>query len=333
MQFDHLKRRDFITLLGGAAAGAWPLSTRAQQPAVPVIGYLSARSPDDTAHLVAAFRRGLGEQGFVEGQNVTIEYQWALGQYDRLPAMATELVRRPVIVLATTGGEPSALAAKAATSTIPIVFSIGGDPVKHGLAASLNRPGGNATGVSLLITSVETKFLGLLHELVPQATTVGFLLNPSLPQSGSQISDVREAARTLNLQVHILRAGTDREIESAFESVAPQNIQALAVSADGFFDTRREKLVALAARHAVPTIYHFREFAVAGGLVSYGIDASDAYRLVGVYTGRVLKGDKPADLPVVQSTKFQLVINLKTAKALRLEIPDKLLALADEVIE
>jgi putative ABC transport system substrate-binding protein len=213
-----MKRRAFITLLGGAAA--WPLAARAQQPAMPVIGYLSARSPDDTAHLVAAFRRGLGEQGFVEGQNVTIEYQWALGQYDRLPAMATELVRRPVTVLATTGGEPSALAAKAATSTIPIVFAIGGDPVKHGLAASLNRPGGNATGVSLLITSVETKFLGLLRELVPQATTVGFLLNPSLPQSGSQISDVQEAARTLNLQVHILRAGTDREIESAFESVA-----------------------------------------------------------------------------------------------------------------
>ena len=327
-----MRRREFIALLGSGVA-AWPLAVRAQQPAMPVIGYLSARSPDDTAHLVAAFRRGLGEQGFVEGQNVTIEYQWALGQYDRLAAMAAEFVRRPVTVLTTTGGEPSALAAKAATSTIPIVFAIGGDPVKRGLAASYNRPGGNATGISLLTNPVEPKRLGLLHELVPQATTVGFLLNPTLPQSGSQISDVQEAARTLNLQVHILRASTDREIESAFESVAPQNIQALAVAADGFFDTRREKLVALAARHAVPTMYHFREFAVAGGLVSYGIDASDAYRLVGVYTGRVLKGDKPADLPVVQSIKFQLVINLKTAKTLGLAIPDRLLALADEVIE
>jgi putative ABC transport system substrate-binding protein len=327
-----MRRREFIALLGSGVA-AWPLAVRAQQPAMPVIGYLSARSPDDTAHLVAAFRRGLGEQGFVEGQNVTIEYQWALGQYDRLAAMAAEFVRRPVTVLTTTGGEPSALAAKAATSTIPIVFAIGGDPVKRGLAASYNRPGGNATGISLLTNPVEPKRLGLLHELVPQATTVGFLLNPTLPQSGSQISDVQEAARTLNLQVHILRASTDREIESAFESVAPQNIQALAVAADGFFDTRREKLVALAAGHAVPTMYHFREFAVAGGLVSYGIDASDAYRLVGVYTGRVLKGDKPADLPVVQSIKFQLVINLKTAKTLGLAIPDRLLALADEVIE
>jgi ABC-type uncharacterized transport system substrate-binding protein len=327
-----LKRREFITLLGGAAA-AWPLAAGAQQRAMPVIGYLSARSPDDTAHLVAAFRRGLGEEGYVEGQNVTIEYQWALGQYDRLAAMAAELVRRPVTVLTTTGGEPSALAAKAATSTIPIVFTVGGDPVKQGLVAGYNRPGGNATGVSLLTNPAEAKRLGLLHELVPQATPVGFLVNPTFPGSGSQISDVQEAAAALNLQVHILRASTEREIESAFETVAPQNIRALAVGADGFFDTRREKLVALAARHALPTIYHFREFAVAGGLVSYGVDASDAYRLVGVYTGRVLKGDKPADLPVVQSIKFQLVINLKTAKTLGLAIPDRLLALADEVIE
>ena len=264
---------------------------------------------------------------------MTIEYRWALGQYDRLPAMALELVRHPVTVLTTTGGEPSAFAAKAATSTIPIVFTVGDDPVKQGFVASYNRPGGNATGVRLLTNPAEPKRLGLLHELVPQATTIGVLLNPAYSGSASQLSDVQEAARTLNLQVHILRASTDREIESAFESVAPQNIQALAVAADGFFDTRREKLVALAAGHAVPTMYHFREFAVAGGLVSYGIDASDAYRLVGVSTGRVLKGDKPADLPVVQSIKFQLVINLKTAKTLGLAIPDRLLALADEVIE
>jgi putative ABC transport system substrate-binding protein len=326
-----MKRREFITLLGGAAA-AWPLAAHAQA-AMPVIGYLSARSPDDTAHLVAAFRRGLGEHGFVEGQNVTIEYRWALGQYDRLPAIATELVRRPVTVLTATGGEPAALAAKAATSTIPIVFTVGGDPVKQGLVASYNRPGGNATGVSLLTSPLEPKRLGLLRELVPQATTIGFLLNPNLPQSGSQLSDVQEAARAINLQIHILRAGTDREIDSAFETVAQQRIPALAVAADPFFDTRREKLVALAARHAVPTMYHFREFAVAGGLVSYGIDPSDAYRLVGVYTGRVLKGVKPAELPVLQSTKFEFVINLKTAKALGIKFSDNLLSLADEVIE
>jgi putative tryptophan/tyrosine transport system substrate-binding protein len=331
MPFDQLKRREFLTLLGGAAA--WPLAASAQQSAMPVIGYLSARSPDDTAHLVAAFRRGLGEHGFVEGQNVTIEYRWALGQYDRLPAMVTELVRRSVTVLTTTGGEPAALAAKAATSTIPIVFTVGGDPVQQGLVASYNRPGGNATGVSLLTSPVEPKRLGLLRELVPQATTIGFLLNPNLPQSGSQLSDMQEAARTINLQLYVLRASTEREIDSAFETVAPQRIQALAVAADPFFDTRREKLVALAARNAVPTMYHFREYVLAGGLVSYGIDASDAYRLVGVYTGQVLKGAKPAELPIMQATKFQLVINLKTAKALGIKISDNLLSLADEVIE
>ena len=300
---------------------------------MPAIGYLSARSPTDTAHLVAAFRRGLGENGFVEGQNVTIEYRWALGQYDRLPAMAAELVRRQVTVLTTTGGEPSALAAKAATSSIPIVFAIGGDPVKQGLVASYNRPGGNASGVSLLTSPVEPKRIGMLHELVPQATTIGFLLNPTLPQSGSQIRDVEDAARELNLQAHILRASNDQEIEATFETIATHHIEGIAVAADPFFDTRREKLVALAARHTVPTMYHFREFAVAGGLLSYGISASDAYRQVGVYTGRVLKGANPADLPVVQSIKFELAINVKTAKALGLQIPDKLLALADEVIE
>jgi putative tryptophan/tyrosine transport system substrate-binding protein len=326
-----MRRRQFLTLLGGSAA--WPRASRSQQPAMPAIGYLSARSPDDTAHLVAAFRRGLGEQGFVEGQNVTIEYRWALGQYDRLPALATELVRHPVTVLTTTGGEPSALAAKAATSTIPIVFAVGGDPVKQGLVASYNRPGGNATGVSLLTNPVEPKRLGLLRELVPQATTIGFLLNPDLPQAASSLNDVQEAARTINLQVQVLRASTDREIDSAFETIAAQHIQALAVAADPFFDTRREKLVALAARHAVPAMYHFREYVLAGGLVSYGIDASDAYRLVGVYTGQVLKSAKPAELPVMQATKFQFVINLKTAKALGIKISDNLLSLADEVIE
>jgi putative tryptophan/tyrosine transport system substrate-binding protein len=323
-----MKRREFITLLGGAAA-AWPLAARAQQPAMPVIGYLSARSPEDTAHLVPAFRQGLGESGFVEGQNVTIEYRWALGQVDRLPALAAELAGRPVAVIVTTGGDPTALAAKAATSTIPIVFSMG-DPVKAGLAASYNRPGGNATGIDILSDTLESKRLGLLRELVPQAVTIGFLLNPNFP---SESKDVQEAARAIGLQIHVLRANTDREIEAAFETIAQHRIAALAVGASPFFDTRRDKLVALAARHAVPTMYHFREFAAAGGLVSYGIDPIDAYRQVGVYAGRILKGAKPADLPVVQPTKFELVINASTARMLGLAVPPGLRALADEVLE
>jgi putative tryptophan/tyrosine transport system substrate-binding protein len=327
-----MRRRDFITLLSSAAV-AWPIAARAQQPAMPVIGYLSARSPDDTAHLVAAFRRGLGEGGFVEGQNVTIEYRWALGQYDRLPAMAAELARRPVAILATTGGEPAALAAKAATSTIPIVFLIGGDPVKVGLAASYNRPGGNATGMNILTATLEAKRLGLLHELVPQAATIGVLLNPNFQPAESQLRDVQEAARTIGLQIHDLHAGTDRELDAAFETIAQQRIAALAVTADPFFDTRRDKLVALAARHAVPTMYHFREFAAAGGLISYGIDTLETNRQLGVYAGQILKGAKPADLPVMQPTKFEFVINLKTAKALGLDVPPGLSARADELIE
>jgi putative ABC transport system substrate-binding protein len=325
-----IKRREFITLLGGAAA--WPVAARAQQPAMPVIGYLSARSPEDTAHLVPAFRQGLGEGGFVEGQNVTIEYRWALGQVDRLPALAAELAGRPVTILVTTGGESAALAAKAATSTIPIVFSMG-DPVKAGLAASYNRPGGNATGINILSDTLEPKRLGLLRELVPQAVTIGFLLNPNFPSAESQSKDVQEAARAIGLQIHVLRANTDREIEAAFETIAQHRIAAVAVAASPFFDTRRDKLVALAARHSVPTIYQFREFVAAGGLVSYGIDPIDAYRQVGVYAGRILKGAKPADLPVLQPTKFELVINLKTAKALGLDVPLHLQQLADEVIE
>jgi putative ABC transport system substrate-binding protein len=326
-----MKRREFITLLGGAAV-AWPVAARAQQPAMPVIGYLSARSPEDTAHLVPAFRQGLGEGGFVEGQNVTIEYRWALGQVDRLPALAAELAGRPVAVIVTTGGESAALAAKAATSTIPIVFSMG-DPVKAGLAASYNRPGGNATGINILSDTLESKRLGLLRELVPQAVTIGFLLNPNFPSAESQSKDVQEAARAIGLQIHVLRANTDREIEAAFETIAQHRIAAVAVAASPFFDTRRDKLVALAARHSVPTIYQFREFVAAGGLVSYGIDPIDAYRQVGVYAGRILKGAKPSDLPVLQPTKFELVINLKTAKALGLDVPLHLQQLADEVIE
>jgi putative tryptophan/tyrosine transport system substrate-binding protein len=327
-----MRRRDFISLLGGGAA-VWPLAARAQQPVMPVIGFLSTRSPDVSTHLVAAFRQGLAENGFVESQNVVVEYRWALGQYDRMPALAADLARRPLAVFAATGGEPAVLAAKAATSTIPIVFVIGSDPVKLGLVASYNQPGGNATGINILTNTLEPKRLGLLRELVPQAATIGVLLNLTFPAAASQLGDMQEAARTIGLQLHVLRASTDREIDTAFESVAQHSIPALAVAADPFFNTRRDKLVALAARHAVPAMYQLREYAVAGGLMSYGIDLPDVYRQLGIYTGQILKGTKPADLPVMQPTKFELVINLKTAKALGLAIPESFLLRADEVIE
>jgi putative tryptophan/tyrosine transport system substrate-binding protein len=327
-----MKRREFITLLGGGAV-AWPLAARAQQPAMPVIGYLSARSPEDTAYLVEAFRRGLSEAGFVEGQNVTIEYRWALGQHDRLPGLAADLVRKPVTVLVSTGGESAALAAKAATSTIPIAFIIGGDPVKLGLATTYSRPGGNATGISILTATLEPKRLELLRELVPQASTIGALLDPNFPPYEGQLRDLREAARALDLQVQELRASNEAEIDLAFEAVARQRIAALTVVAGPFFDTRRDKLVSLAARYALPTMYHFREFAEAGGLMSYGIDSRVAYRQIGVYAGGILKGEKPGELPVLQPTKFELVINLKTAKALGLRVPLTLQVAADDVVE
>jgi ABC-type uncharacterized transport system substrate-binding protein len=326
-----MKRREFITLLGGAAA--WPLAVRAQQPTMPVVGYLSARSPNDTSHLVGAFRKGLGETGFVEGKDVIIEYRWGVGEYERLPAMAAELVRRAVAIIVATGGEPAAMAAKAATSSIPIVFSIGGDPVEQGLAMSFNRPGGNATGITLLTNQLEPKRLGLLRQLVPQASTIGFLLNSSYPPAERQLKDVEEAARAMKQQIRVLRANIDSDLDAAFDTVSRERIGALAVAASPFFDTRRDKLVALAARRGVPAIYHFREFVDAGGLASYGIDPEDIYRQVGVYTGRVLKGAQPADLPVMQATKFQFVINLKTAKTLGLDVPLGLTAGADEVIE
>jgi putative ABC transport system substrate-binding protein len=335
MRPESLQRREFIVLLSAAAAAPVlaPVAARAQRATVPVLGYLSARSLADTAHLVAAVRRGLAEHGFVEGRNVRIEYRFADGQYDRLPAMAADLVGRGVTVLTTTGGEPAAFAAKAATTAIPIVFLIGGDPVKQGLVASFNRPDGNVTGVTLLTNLLEPKRLGLLRELVPSAARIGFLFNPSFSPSAGQLADVQQAARAISLQVDVLRANSDAEIDAAFETIVQQRLGALAVAASPFFDTRREKLVGLAARHLVPAMYHFREFAVAGGLVSYGIDPVEAYRQTGLYTGRVLKGTRPADLPVMQATKFEFVINLKTAKALGLEVPPAVSARADEVIE
>jgi ABC-type uncharacterized transport system substrate-binding protein len=305
----------------------------AQHASTPVVGFLNARSPEDTTRLVSAFRRALAEGGFVEGQNIIIEYRWGLGQYDRLRDMAIELVRRPVMLLATGGGEPSALAAKAATSTIPIVFVIGGDPVKLGLATSLNRPGGNSTGVSILTNTLDAKRLGLLRELVPGMATIGALVNPSFPQYESPLRDLQEAARALALPLVVLPANTDDEIEAAFKTVVQRRITAMTVMAFPFFDTRRDKLVALAAHHAVPTIYQFREYVEAGGLVSYGVDVAFAYRQIGIYAARILNGEKPADLPVMQPAKFELAINLKTAKALGLEVPWILTTIADELVE
>ena len=326
------RRREFITLLGGAAA-AWPVAARAQQPAVPVIGWLSSRSPGESKHLVDAFRSGLQTLGYVEGKNVAIHFRWAEGQYDRLPAMAAELVREKVAVLATLGGEPSALAAKAATSTIPIVFNVGGDPVKAGLVASLNRPGGNATGVSLLTFAPEAKRLGLLHEVVPNTEVIGALINPNYQGAEDQWREVQDAARAIDRRVERALAASEQELEPAFEALVQKQVAALLVTADPFFNTRRDRIVALAARFKLPTMYQFRDYAVAGGLMSYGISISDGYHQVGVYTGQVLKGAKPADLPIQQSIRFEFVINTKTAKALGLSIPDKLLALADEVVE
>jgi putative ABC transport system substrate-binding protein len=329
----YIGRRKFLaTLLGGAAA-AWSLAARAQQAAMPVVGFLSTRSPQDAAHLVTAFHRGLSESGFVDGQNLTIDFRWAEGQYDRLPALAAGLVCRPVKVIAATGGEPAPLAAKAATATIPIVFAVGGDPVRSGLVASYGRPGGNITGVSILTRTLEAKRIGLVREVVPRAATIGFLMNPTFPAVEAQLADIQEAVRNHGIQLQLLRASTDQAIDAAFETVARERIPALVIGADPFFDTRRAKLATLAAKQAVPTMFHLREYAEAGGLMSYGIDLPDVYRQVGAYVGRILKGAKPADLPVLQPTKFELMINLKTAKALGLSIPPDVLSLADGLIE
>jgi putative ABC transport system substrate-binding protein len=330
MRYNRLKRREFISLLGGAAV-SWPHVSRAQQPAIPVVGFLSGRSPAESAGVVAAFREGLSETGYAESQNVSIDFRWAEGQSDRLPALASELVHRPVDVIAALG--ESGPAAKAATTTIPIVFGTGGDPVEAGLVASLNRPGGNITGATFLTAVLGAKRLGLLRELVPGAPVVALLADPNKFVGQVQIRDVQEAARALGQSLVVLDGGTDERIETAFAALAPQHVAALLVGADPFFDTRRERLVALASQHRMPAIYQFREYAVAGGLMSYGTSITDMYRLVGLYVGRVLKGEKPTDLPVMQVTKFELVINLATAKALGVRISDNLLSLADEVIE
>jgi len=320
-------RREFITLLCGAAA-TWPLAARAQQPAMPVVGFLNSTSAASWRRLVESFRRGLGETGFVEGQNVAIEFRWAEGQYDRLPALAADLVRRRVAVIVATGGDASGRAAKAATATIPIVFTSGADPVREGLVASFNRPGGNATGVNVLLNAMEGKRLALLREMVPTAALIAVLLNPALPTFDGQV-----AARSVGQQLHILRASNDGEIDAAFAAAAELRAGALLVAADPFFYSRRERLVGLASRHAIPAIYELRGYAAAGGLMSYGISVAEAYRLVGVYTGRILKGEKPAELPVQQPTKFEFIINLKTAKALGIDVPLHLQQLADELIE
>jgi len=323
-------RRAFITLLGGAAA--WPLAARAQQPAIPVIGYLNLGSPESDTSRLTGLRRGLNETGYVEGRNVVIEYRWAGNQADRLPALAADLVRLRVAVIVA-AGPPSTFAAKAATTRIPIVFSVAADPVQLGLVASLNRPGGNLTGFNGFNNELGAKGLALLHELVPSAATIGFLENPNNPTFELTTRDVLAAAPILGLKIQILKAGTDREIDAAFVSLVQARTGALLVGGDVFFNSRIEHIVGLAASHAIPTMYQVPEFVVAGGLISYGSSLIDGYRQVGLYTGRILKGEKPGDLPVIQATKFELVINLKTAKALGLQIPDKLLALADEVIE
>jgi ABC-type uncharacterized transport system substrate-binding protein len=330
-----VRRRDVILLIGGTAAVpslSWPLAARAQQAAMPLVGFLNPGSSGPLRQQLAGFREGLKEAGYVEGQNVAVEYRFAEGNFDRFPTLASELVRRQVAVLVVTSN-PGAFAARRATATIPIVFAVGDDPVRSGLVASLNRPGGNLTGVYQFATGLEAKRLGLLHELVPGATTIAALVNPNYPLAETQSLDVREAAARLGVQLLLLRANVESDFNAAFSTLVQQKAGALLVCASPFFNIRREQLVVLAARHAVPAIYEWREFAMAGGLMSYGTSLADAYRQAGVYAGRILKGAKPADLPVVQSTRFEFVINLSTAKALGIDVPPTLSARADEVIE
>ena len=326
-----MRRREVIAALGGAAA--WPLAARAQQPAMPVIGFLSSESPDLSTERLRAFHQGLGETGHVEGRNVAVEYRWAEGRYDRLPELTADLVRRHAAVIAATGGNASALAAKTATATIPIVFFTGANPVLAGLVASLNRPGGNLTGVTSLGVELGPKRLELLHELVPRATVMALLVNPANRSAEFQVRDVQAAARALGRELHVLHASTEHDIDAAFETLVQLRAGALVIAPESFFNSRAEQLAALTVRHAVPAIFSYRDFAAAGGLMSYGASITDAYHQVGVYAGRVLKGEKPADMPVQQSTRIELIINLRTAKALGLAVPLSVLGRADEVIE
>jgi putative ABC transport system substrate-binding protein len=327
-----MNRRNILSLLGGAAV--WPVSARAQQKAMPVIGWLSSAAPDESPATgsLAAFLRGLSEAGYVEGRNIAIEYRWAENHYDRLPALAADLVRRRVAVIATNGGSPSPLAAKAATTTIPIVFAMGGDPIKYGLVASLNRPDGNITGVSILNTELGAKRLQLLHELVP-TKSIAVLVNPTDPGTEPQLQDLQGAARALGLQVQVLHASAEPDLETIFATLAQRQAGALMIAADPFLSGHGSQLAALAARHAIPAIALYRDFTAAGGLASYGPSLTDAYHNSGTYVARILKGDRPIDLPVIQSVKFELIVNAKTAKALGIALPLSLLASADEVIE
>jgi putative ABC transport system substrate-binding protein len=327
-----MKRREFITLLGGAAA-AWPLAARSQQAATPVIGFLNPASPTEFAYRVAAFRKGLAEMGYVEDQNVKIEYRWAQRQYDRLPELATDLVRHGVAAIAATGGLPSVRAAKTATAGIPIVFTFEGDPVEFGLVASLNHPGGNVTGITLISSLIVPRRIGLLRDLIPGIKTIAILMNSTSPANKTEVAAAEQAARTLGWQVRVLSSSGKGDFDAAFQPLTRERADALLVCTDPIFESQRDQIIALAAHHVVPAIYALREYPVSGGLMSYGASITDLYRQAGVYVGRILKGERPADLPVMQASKFELVVNLKTAKELGLEIPLQFQQLADEVIE
>jgi ABC-type uncharacterized transport system substrate-binding protein len=326
-----IRRREFITLLGGAAA--WPLAARAQQPAMPVVGFLNGASPTELGARVAAFRAGLAEKGYVEGRSVAIEYRWGLGQNERLPELAADLVRQRVAVIAATGGVPSVRAAKTATASVPIVFTMGGDPVAFGLVAKLNHPGGNVTGITLISGEIVSKRIALLRDLLPGARMLAALMNSTTPASAAEVAVAEGVASTYGWQVKVLKVGKEGDFDAAFQPLARERADALLVTTDPIFESQRDRIVALAASHAIPAIYALREYAVAGGLMSYGASITDVYRQAGVYVGRILKGETPAELPVMQASKFELLINLKTAKTLGIEIPPGLLAIADEVIE